>query len=214
MSEIVKICAGRPTLRVNGAPVWQGLLDRALQEAVRTEIGRVAKEAPFYRPVTPSGRPMSVEMTSAGQLGWVSDRRGYRYEPTHPDGQSWPAIPAVVRDIWHAVTGLETAPTSCLINRYRGGAKMGLHQDKDEGDFSWPVVSVSLGDDALFRVGGLDRKAKTQSVWLASGDVVMLTDETRLAYHGIDRVRSGSSTVLPDGGRINLTMRVVGESSD
>lgn len=209
MEENAKICADRPTLRVNGVGVWQGLLGRTDQTAILNAIATVVAKAPFFRPSTPSGRPMSVEMTSAGEVGWITDKGGYRYEATHPNGQSWPEIPSVISDVWHTVTGLKEAPTSCLINHYRDGAKMGLHQDKDEGDFSWPVVSVSLGDDALFRVGGLERKAKTQSIWLASGDVAVLRDQTRLAFHGIDRIRPGSSKLVPGGGRINLTMRLV-----
>lgn len=199
----------QPTLRVNAVPTWQGLLDKDQQTDLLNAVQTVADVAPFYRPVTPSGRPMSVEMTSAGDVGWITDKHGYRYEPRHPCGVVWPPIPDVVLAVWHAVSGVTRNPNSCLINRYREGARMGLHQDKDEGDFSWPVVSISLGDSALFRVGGTERKGSTESVWLASGDVVVLAGETRLAYHGIDRVRTGSSTLIPGGGRINLTLRVV-----
>lgn len=209
MGEIVNVSSRPPTLRINGAPVWQGLLDRGQQQALVAAVAKIADTAPFFRPITPSGRPMSVEMTSAGDVGWITDRQGYRYEPTHPDGGPWPAIPTIALTVWHAVSGVRIDPSSCLVNRYREGAKMGLHQDRDEGDLSWPVVSISLGDEALFRVGGTERSAKTQSVWLKSGDVVVLTETTRLAYHGIDRIRIGSSTLVPGGGRINLTLRVV-----
>lgn len=154
---------------------------------------------------------MSVRMTAAGRLGWVTDRAGYRYAARHPGGGDWPPIPARVLDLWHRVTGLARAPDCCLINFYGEGARMGMHQDRDEGDFSFPVLSVSLGDDALFRMGGVDRPAPTQSVWLHSGDVVVMGGEARLAWHGIDRVRHGSSTLLPKGGRINLTLRVVAD---
>ena len=195
---------------MKGVPVWQGLLDRDLQRTLIEEVARVAEVAPFYRPVTPSGRPMSVAMTSAGALGWITDRKGYRYEDRHPAGGPWPPVPGVALAVWRAVSGVEEPPTSCLINRYSETAKMGLHQDKDEGDFTWPVVSISLGDAALFRVGGTERKDSTESVWLNSGDVAVLSGDTRLAYHGIDRVRAGSSSLVPGGGRINLTMRVVG----
>ncbi len=198
-----------PTLSVNGVSVWQALLDRAAQNTLIDLVGKIAETAPFYTPVTPSGRPMSVEMTSAGRLGWITDRQGYRYEAHHPNGTPWPDIPDAILDIWFAVYDGQKAPTSCLINRYREGARMGLHQDKDEGDFSWPVVSVSLGDDALFRVGGQARKDPTQSIWLKSGDVAVLSGDARLAYHGVDRIRPGSSTLVPGGGRINLTLRVV-----
>ena len=151
---------------------------------------------------------MSVKMTSAGSCGWVSDRRGYRYAAQHPDGGTWPAIPDSILAIWHDLTGLDRAPDCCLINHYGEGARMGLHQDKDEADLSMPVVSISLGDDALFRVGGLNRTDPTQSVWLKSGDVAVLAGDARLAFHGIDRIRFKSSSLLPAGGRINITLRV------
>lgn len=165
--------------------------------------------APLVAPVTPRGKPMSVRMSAAGQFGWITDRRGYRYERTHPDGPAWPPIPAQVQDIWDAVSGCARAPECCLINHYGGAARMGLHQDRDEADFTCPVVSVSLGDDALFRIGNATRGGSTESVWLKSGDVAVLGGEARLLHHGIDRVRAGSSTLVPGGGRINLTLRVV-----
>ena len=152
---------------------------------------------------------MSVRMTSAGRYGWVSDLRGYRYERRHPSGSEWPAIPECALAIWRDVTSLERMPDCCLINSYDARARLGLHQDRDEAEFSWPVVSISLGDDALFRVGGTERSDATESVWLCSGDVAVLDGEARLAYHGIDRLRPGSSTLLKGGGRINLTLRVV-----
>jgi alkylated DNA repair protein (DNA oxidative demethylase) len=169
----------------------------------------VAAAAPFVRPETPRGRPMSVRMTAAGRYGWITDRKGYRYEPRHPSNVDWPPIPGQVLALWHDVTGLDRAPDCCLVNWYGEGARMGLHQDRDEADFTMPVVSVSLGDEALFRVGGTERGGRTGSVWLRSGDVAVLEGESRLAYHGIDRIRFGSSTLLPQGGRINLTLRVV-----
>jgi len=201
-----------PTVRVNGVPVWKGLLPPAAQAEVLCEVMKIAAVAPFVRPITPSGRPMSVEMTSAGELGWVTDRSGYRYEPRHPTGVGWPPIPEPVLAIWRMVSEVSRLPTSCLVNRYGEGAKMGLHQDRDEGDLSWPVVSISLGDEALFRVGGTTRRGRTESLWLQSGDIAVLSGETRLAYHGIDRVRSGSSGLVSGGGRINLTMRIVDRS--
>jgi DNA oxidative demethylase len=192
-----------------GVRVWHGFVDREGQEALVDDVRRVVAAAPLFRPVTARGRPMSVRMTSAGNYGWVSDRSGYRYEARHPEGMAWPAIPDRVLDIWNAVSGVERPPQCCLVNFYDAAAKMGLHQDRDEADFAMPVVSVSLGDDALFRVGGTARGGPTQSVWLSSGDVAVLSGEARLVYHGIDRIRPGSSTLLPKGGRINLTLRVV-----
>lgn len=207
----IQVAAGGsgPGLDLGGVAVWQGCLDPARQTALLAELRTVAAAAPFFRPVTPRGQAMSVRMTAAGRYGWVSDRRGYRYEPRHPSGVVWPPIPADVLVLWHDVTGLDRAPDCCLVNFYGEGARMGLHQDRDEADFSWPVVSVSLGDDGLFRVGGTARGGRTESLWLKSGDVAVLAGAARLAYHGVDRIRFRSSALLPEGGRINLTLRVV-----
>ena len=152
---------------------------------------------------------MSVRMTAAGQFGWISDRAGYRYEARHPAGMPWPSIPEPVLAIWDALSGVDRQPECCLINFYGEGARMGLHQDKDEADFDFPVLSVSLGDDGLFRMGGAARSDRTQSLWLQSGDVVVMGGAARLAFHGVDRIRFGSSSLLAQGGRINLTLRVV-----
>ncbi len=198
-----------PSLRLNGVEIWQGFLGAAEQAALVAELRGVARAAPLFQPETKRGQKMSVRMTSAGSYGWVSDRRGYRYETRHPTGVAWPPVPASVLAIWRDVTGLSRDPDCCLVNYYGEGARMGLHQDRDEADFSWPVVSVSLGDDGLFRVGGSDRGGRTASLWLRSGDVAVLGGAARLAFHGVDRIRFGSSAVLPEGGRINLTLRVV-----
>ena len=152
---------------------------------------------------------MSVAMTAAGRCGWITDRRGYRYELRQADGRPWPPIPESILAVWRALAGDERLPDCCLVNHYAGKARMGLHQDRDEGDFSHPVLSLSLGDDALFRVGGTGRGDPTDSLWLESGDVVSLAGSSRLAYHGVDRIRAGSSRLLPIPGRINLTLRVV-----
>ena len=148
-------------------------------------------------------------MTCAGDFGWVSDRRGYRYERRHPDGRAWPAIPGEILQVWEVFADCPRGPESCLVNYYGEGARMGLHQDRDEADLACPVVSVSLGDEALFRVGGVEQGGKTGSVWLHSGDVVVIGGAARLAHHGIDRIRFGSSGLLNGGGRLNLTLRVV-----
>jgi len=194
---------------VRGCGLYDGLLDGACQTAMVQDLRGVLAQAPLYVPVTPGGRAMSVRMTCAGRLGWVTDRRGYRYQPQHPGGMAWPAIPESVLAVWRAVSNDGRDPDCCLVNWYGPGAKMGLHQDRDEGDFTAPVVSISLGDDALFRIGGVDRAEGTSSVWLRSGDVLVMGGAARLAWHGVDRVRHGSSTLLPQGGRINLTLRVV-----
>lgn len=196
-------------LLIRGFEVWKSHLDSTAQAALIDDLRPILKAAPLFSPTTASGKKMSVRMTSAGSCGWISDKSGYRYEPNHPGGKAWPAIPESILSIWRATTGLDRLPDSCLINYYGEDTKMGLHQDKDEADFSWPVVSVSLGDDALFRMGNPTRGGKTESLWLGSGDVVVMGGEARLSYHGIDRIRFKSSRLLPKGGRINLTLRVV-----
>jgi DNA oxidative demethylase len=209
MNSEVSMHRPKPTLHVGGFDIHAGLIGAGDQGAWVDDIRAVVVAAPLVSPVTPGGRPMSVRMTAAGRLGWVTDRAGYRYSALHPSGMAWPPIPQRVLDLWHRVTGLARDPDCCLINFYGEGARMGLHQDRDEGDFGFPVLSVSLGDAALFRMGGVERAAPTRSLWLQSGDVVVMGGAARLAWHGVDRVRHGSSTLLPQGGRINLTLRVV-----
>ncbi len=196
-------------LVIRGVELWRGWLDRAGQTRLLAALRPVLQAAPAFSPETPWGRRMSVRMTSAGRCGWYSDRRGYRYVTRHPSGRPWPPIPPEALAIWKSVTGLAREPDCCLINWYGEGARMGMHQDRDEADFSWPVVSVSLGDDALFRVGSVTRGGRTESVWLKSGDVVVIGGAARLVHHGIDRIRFGSCPLLPEGGRLNLTLRVV-----
>jgi len=191
-----------------GFALHPGALDRAAQERLLTEVLALAEAAPFHRQTVPGGRAMSVLNTSLGTLGWVSDAGGYRYQALHPQtGRPWPAIPDSLLGLWRRYADGERTPDSCLVNLYREGAKLGLHQDRDEAEFSAPVLSVSLGDTALFRLGGTRRADPTASFRLASGDVCVLAGEARLAFHGIDRVISGSSTLVPGGGRINLTLR-------
>ncbi len=196
-------------LRVRGFEIYKDHLDHAAQTEMVEALRQVLKEAPLYRPDTPYGKPMSVRMSAAGRLGWFSDRRGYRYVAEHPKGGPWPAIPEGILAVWRDLVSAERMPDCCLINYYSEEARMGLHQDKDETDFSWPVLSISLGDDALFRMGNATRGGKTESVWLGSGDVVVMGGDARLTYHGVDRIRFGSSNLLPKAGRINLTLRVV-----
>ena len=185
-----------------------GALDRGQQEALAAEILAAAQDAPFVQPVTPSGKPMSVRMTGFGPLSWVTDREGYRYTDRHPlTGEPWPPVPAILLQLWRRFAPDAPEPDACLANLYRDGAKMGLHQDKDEADFSAPVLSLSLGDTAVFRIGGTKRGGATTSLKLNSGDVCLLTGPARLAFHGVDRVLEGSSTVIPGGGRLNLTLR-------
>jgi alkylated DNA repair protein (DNA oxidative demethylase) len=186
-------------------------LDRNAQEQVLRHLRKAVAVAPLFTPVMPrAAKPFSVRMTNLGPLGWVSDKAGYRYQASHPvTGLPWPAIPQNILAVWTRVSNYPHPPEACLVNFYGAEAKMGLHQDRDEEDFEAPVVSISLGDTALFRVGGTTRGGKTQSLKLASGDVLILEGPSRLAFHGIDRVIGGSSTLLKDGGRINLTLRRV-----
>lgn len=197
-------------LALRGVSIYQEFLAPAAQSALVEEVRAIVRAAPLFRPVTARGQQMSVRMTSAGAVGWVSDRQGYRYDPRHPSGVDWPPIPASVLAIWRGVVPAAAPPDTCLVNYYDAGARMGLHQDRDEADTTHPVVSISLGDDALFRVGNLTRGGKTESIWLKSGDVAVLAGESRMLHHGVDRLRPGSSTLLPQGGRINLTLRVAG----
>lgn len=189
-----------------------GFLDTAAQRALVDEIRAVVEAAPLYTPEMPrTGKPMSVRMTNCGALGWVTDRaRGYRYQATHPvNGKPWPAIPDRLLAIWNAVSGTDVQPEACLVNFYADTAKMGLHQDRDEEDLSAPVVSVSLGDSCLFRIGQTTRSGMTQSIKLLSGDIVVLGGEGRLCFHGVDRIYPSTSALLRNGGRINLTLRRV-----
>ncbi|MDA7429879.1 alpha-ketoglutarate-dependent dioxygenase AlkB [Primorskyibacter aestuariivivens] len=196
-------------LTIRGVQVFKGFLDTEAQSDMVDALRGVIRAAPFYQPVTPGGRKMSVQMSAAGQYGWVTDRRGYRYEPRHPDGMKWPPIPETVMEVWHTVAPKARDPECCLINYYDENARMGLHQDRDEADFSQPVVSISLGDSARFRIGNVEKGGSSESVWLESGDVLVMGGEARLIHHGVDRIRFGSSSLLKDGGRINLTLRVV-----
>lgn len=189
-----------------------GFLSRDDQEALVEAIRHVVQAAPLYVPAMPrTGKPMSVRMTNCGSLGWVTDKeRGYRYQETHPEtGTPWPPIPGRLLQLWQDVSGYPHPPEACLVNFYTETAKMGLHQDRDEQEFAAPVVSVSLGDDCLFRVGETMREGRTVSFKLKSGDVVVLGGDGRLCFHGVDRIYPSTSTLLKNGGRINLTLRRV-----
>jgi alkylated DNA repair protein (DNA oxidative demethylase) len=194
-----------------GITMWCEAFSRAEQSALLAEILARVEDAPFYRPAMPkSGKPFSVQMTNFGPLGWLSDIAGYRYAPTHPiTGNRWPDIPAALLELWSDGTRYPAPPECCLVNLYCNGARMGLHQDRDEPATDAPVLSVSLGDEALFRIGGTTRKGPTRSFKLSSGDVLAFGGPARLAFHGVDRVIPGTSTLIPGGGRINLTLRRV-----
>ena len=196
-------------LDLNGVKILPGCLSKAEQTDLVAEIREICRKAPLFTQVTPRGQAMTVRTTAAGQYGWISDARGYRYSEQHPNGAPWPPIPQALLRLWADLVPDARAPECCLVNFYREGARLGLHQDKDEADLAQPVLSISLGDDGLFRVGGTERGGKTRSVWLQSGDAAVLGGAGRLAFHGVDRIRFGSSPLLAQGGRLNLTLRVV-----
>lgn len=199
----------------DGVTYHPGYLGAQEQADLVVALRALLEQAPFFAPRMPrTGKPFSVRMSNCGSLGWVSDERGYRYQPTHPDtGLPWPAMPERLLQAWRDLAPGAPPPEACLINYYDAGARMGLHQDRDEDDLVTPVVSLSLGDTAVFRIGGTNRRDPTTSLKLASGDALAFGGPSRLAFHGIDRILAGSSTLLSgaplDGGRINLTLRRV-----
>ena len=197
---------------VPGVVYTPGYLSPAEQEALVAELREVVRAAPLFTPVMPrTGKPFSVRMTNCGPLGWVSDRAGgYRYQPSHPETAApWPPIPALALRAWEELGRYVAPPEACLVNFYDAGARMGLHQDRDEADFAAPLVSLSLGASCLFRLGGVERGAPTRSFKLHAGDALVLAGPARLAFHGVDRILPGPAPFLPQGGRINLTLRRV-----
>ncbi len=195
-----------------GVRHWPQYFSPAQQQDLLDMIRTAVTHAPLFTPTMPrTGKEMSVRMTNLGSQGWVTDKqRGYRYQPTHPvTGKPWPPIPQILQDLWREVANGVAEPQACLINFYTDDAKMGMHQDRDEQSFDAPVVSVSLGNSCLFRLGGTKRGGKTQSIRLDSGDVILFGGPARLAYHGVDRIYPNTSQLLKNGGRINLTLRRV-----
>jgi len=194
-----------------GVVLAPGYLDRAAQESLLATLRTVLAQAPLYVPRMPkSGKPLSVRMSNCGPLGWYTDEAGYRYQATHPEtGAPWPPIPDALLAAWRELSGYPHPPEACLINHYGAEARMGLHQDRDEQDFAAPVVSLSLGDTCQFRLGGTSRRDPTHAFRLASGDARVFGGAARLVFHGVDRILPGTSTLLPEGGRINLTLRRV-----
>ncbi|MBV1700354.1 MAG: alpha-ketoglutarate-dependent dioxygenase AlkB [Hyphomicrobiales bacterium] len=197
---------------VPGVTYYPGWLPVEGQRQLLQKLEEILVAAPLFQPTMPrTGKPFSVQMSNCGSLGWVSDRQGgYRYQATHPQtGAPWPEMPKILQTAWTDLAHYAPGPQACLINYYKDTARMGLHQDRDEADFDAPVLSLSLGDTGLFRIGGQERSDKTKSLKLQSGDVLVFGGPARLAFHGIDRIMPGTSTLLPNGGRINLTLRRV-----
>lgn len=196
----------------DGFRLLPGRLNRTEQQALVDWVQAVAGVAPFMRYVMPrTGRPFSIDMTNAGSQGWVADRQGYRYSPIHPlTGQPWPGLPDALLALWRDLSTYPHDPECCLINRYQGeGAKLSLHRDEDEQDYDAPILNISLGDTAIFRLGGPARGDRTRSFPIDSGTVMVFAGPSRLFYHGVDRLRIGSSRLVPGGGRLNLTLRRV-----
>ena len=199
----------------NGVHWIPGYLQPHAQSELVEELRQIIAKSPLFQPTMPrTGKPFSVAMSNCGTLGWVSDKEnGYRYQERHPvTGKKWPKMPPALVDIWRELSSYPVPPEACLINFYNEDAKMGLHQDKDEADLEAPVISLSLGDSCLFRVGTANRRGSTTSFKLQSGDAVILTGNSRLAFHGVDRIYPDTSSLLKNGGRINLTLRRVSKA--
>lgn len=194
-----------------------GFLDADAQTALAAHIAGVIAAAPLYVSRMPrTGVPMSVKMTNCGPLGWVSDQeQGYRYESRHPEsGEPWPPIPALLLEAWDRLTGYPKPPEACLVNVYDATARMGLHQDRDETNFDAPILSLSLGADCRFRIGGQKRADPAISLILSAGDALVLGGPARLCFHGVDKVLPTLTAPLPPpltalGMRVNLTLRRV-----
>jgi alkylated DNA repair protein (DNA oxidative demethylase) len=211
--------AKRPFIQPEGFKLLPGYFSPAAQRDLAGTVLRALEDAPLYRPSMPrSGKPLSLQMSNLGPLGWISDKAGYRYEPVHPvTNRPWPALPPVLLELWGAVSGWSDPPEACLVNWYDANARLGLHVDADEDAKFAPVVSVSLGDRARFRLGGPERRDPTTSMPVSSGDVVVLGGASRRCHHGVDRIYPASSTVLPEAwrpGRMNLTLRRVTSRAD
>ncbi len=197
---------------LDGVRLVPGYLTAEAQLELLEIVRAIVREAPLYVPAMPkTGKPMSVRMSNCGKLGWVTDKkRGYRYQDCHPQtGNKWPAIPEQLLEIWKRLANYPALPEACLINFYNADARMGMHQDKDENDFNAPIISLSLGDDCLFRIGGTKGDGPTNSLRLERGHALVLEGQARMAFHGVDRIYHGTSTLLKNAGRINLTLRRV-----
>jgi len=200
------------SLGFEGIEFYPGFLDKAAQVMLMRALEHGFELAPPYRPRMPrTGQPWSIRQTNFGQLGWVSRPEGYGYDAVNETtGQPWPPIPPMLVSLWEQVSGYVTPPECCLVNFYEEAhARMGLHRDEDEAALEAPVISISLGDTCVFRIGGLARRGSTRSIRLSSGDVLVIGGPSRLRFHGVDRIIPGTSRLLPQGGRINLTLRRV-----
>lgn len=196
-----------------GLTLHQQYIGPDLRHHVLDAVVRVLREAPFFTPRMPRwGTPFSVRMTNFGPLGWVSDKSGYRYQATHPEtGRPWPPMPPELIALWEEITEYLYPPEAALVNFYGPRARMGLHVDADEEDLDAPILSLSFGCEAVFRIGGRKREDPTVSFRLRDGDVLLMGGEARHCYHGVDRILPGTGE-LPEvigAGRINITLRRV-----
>jgi DNA oxidative demethylase len=207
--------AGLEECLPDGMALFRNAIPHEAQARILDAIQAVMHEAPVFRPLMPTGAQMVNSLTNCGEWGWCSDRRGYRYERQHPEtGKPWPAIPDTLHELAvsaAARAGYAFEPDACLVNVYDANGKLGSHCDSDEADFSQPIVSLSFGNHADFFFGGLERGGRTTTLTLESGDILVFGGASRLRYHGVRRIRKGTSAithaVLPADGRINLTLR-------
>ena len=189
-------------------------LTKVTQQEVLAAARAVVRSAPLFRPSMPSGQSFNYSMTNCGDLGWVADRSGYRYQQTHPHTfKAFPAMPQVIKDL-AIVIAKETGndnfyPQSCLINLYRKGEKLGMHKDNTEENLSAPIISVSLGCTGIFILGGFLRTDETKQYIVQSGDVIVMGGESRNFFHSFKGIVPNTSNLLKDGGRLNLTIRQV-----
>ena len=193
---------------IKGIDYFPRFLNKEVLDDILQDIEGAVKLAPFLTPTMPkTGKSFSVKITNMGDFGWVSDKKdGYRYQKYHPvNNRKWPKISNNIIEIWQKLTGLEVKPDCCLINYYDLNAKMGLHIDNDEKNFSYPVLSISIGASALFRFAGLKRSDPSKSIKLHNGDVIILSGPARLIYHGIDKIYKDTNMDY----RINLTLRKI-----
>lgn len=194
----------------DGAVLLRGFV-KPIENELIAAVRVIVAQSPFRRMTTPGGHQMSVTMTNCGERGWITDHTGYRYDPIDPrTGAPWPAMPPVLRDLARGAAEQggfkDFAPDACLVNRYEPGTRLSLHQDKDELDYSAPIVSVSLGLPATFLFGGMARSEKPRRFRLVHGDVVVWGGPSRLAYHGVAPLADGEHALLGRK-RINLTFR-------
>lgn len=199
-----------------GLFVMRGQLDAAQQMKLLDEVSCVMADAPPYRPQMKMGAYIINHITNCGVWGWHADARGYRYVDRHPEsGKPWPAIPPLMMQMACAAAAMagrsDFVPDACLVNIYAADGKLNLHQDHDEADFSWPIVSFSLGNDCVFLEGGRKRRDPVLPLTLSSGDVMVMDGPARMMFHGVRRILPGTSLIshpaLPPQGRINLTFR-------